>query len=134
MGSTPKTMCESCPVVGFIHDAVLQWAYGVNKTLQQEYPPNDGVRITMNILNTSFKGITGNVAIDGNGDRKPNLRYKSNVMTHCFLNMALNSSSQNVKSISNMERFRTYSIMGGNIRLLIEKYDMNVRNVVKAWN
>ncbi len=51
-----------------------------------------------------------------------------------FLNMALNSSSQNVKLISNMGRFGTYSIMGGNIRLLIEKYDMNVKNVVKAWN
>ncbi len=37
------------------------------------------------------------------------------------LNMALNSSSQNVKWISNMGRFRTYSIMGGNIWLLIEK-------------
>ncbi len=68
-------MSESCPIVGFIHDAVLQWAYGVNKTLQQGYSPNDGVRITKNILNTSFKGITGNVAIDANGDRKPNLRY-----------------------------------------------------------
>ncbi len=51
-----------------------------------------------------------------------------------FLNMALNSSSQNLKSISNMGRFGTYSIMGGNIRLLIEKYDMNVENVVNAWN
>ncbi len=29
--------------------------------------------------------------------------------------------------------FGTYSIMGGNIRFLIEKYDMNVKNV-KAWN
>ncbi len=48
--------------------------------------------------------------------------------------MALNSSSQNVKWISNMGRFRTYSIMGGNIRLLIEKHDMNVNNVLKAWN
>ncbi len=48
--------------------------------------------------------------------------------------MALNSSSQNVKWISNMGYFGTYSIMGGNIRLLIEKYDMNVKNVVKAWN
>ncbi len=38
------------------------------------------------------------------------------------------------KWISNMGRFGTYSIMGGNIRLLIEKYDMNVNNVVKAWN
>ncbi len=51
-----------------------------------------------------------------------------------ILNMALNSSSQNVKSIRNMGRFGIYSIMGGNIRLLIEKYDMNVNNVVKALN
>ncbi len=48
--------------------------------------------------------------------------------------MALNSSSQNVKSKSSMGRFGIYSIMGGNMRLLIEKYDMNVKNVVKAWN
>ncbi len=48
--------------------------------------------------------------------------------------MALNSSSQNVKSISNMERFGTDSIISGNIRLLIEKYDMNVKNVVNALN
>ncbi len=33
-----------------------------------------------------------------------------------------------------MGRFGTYSFMGGNIRLWIEKYDMNVNNVVKAWN
>ncbi len=51
-----------------------------------------------------------------------------------FLNIALNSSSQNVKLISNMGCLGTYSIMGGNIRLLIEKYDMNVKNVMKAWN
>ncbi len=48
--------------------------------------------------------------------------------------MALNSSSKNVKCLSNMGHLRTYSIMGVNIRLLIEKYDMNVKNVVKAWN
>ncbi len=46
--------------------------------------------------------------------------------------VALHSSSQNVKWISNMGCFGTCSIMGGNIRLLIEKYDMNVKNVVKA--
>ncbi len=33
-----------------------------------------------------------------------------------------------------MGRFGTYSMMGGNFRLLTEKYDMNVKNVVKAWN
>ncbi len=46
-----------------------------------------------------------------------------------FLNMVLNSSSQNVQWIRNMGCFRTYSIMGGNIRLLIEKYDMNVKKM-----
>ncbi len=39
--------------------------------------------------------------------------------------MPLNSSSKNVKWISNMGRFGKYSIMDGNIRLLIDKYDMN---------
>ncbi len=48
--------------------------------------------------------------------------------------MALNSYSQYVKWISNMGHSGTYSIMGGNIRLLIAKYDINVKNIVKAWN
>ncbi len=48
--------------------------------------------------------------------------------------MALNSSSQKVQWITNIGRYGTYSIMGRNIRLLIEKYDMNVKNVVKNWN
>ncbi len=38
-----------------------------------------------------------------------------------FLNMAFNSSSQNVQWISIMGGFGTYSIIGGNIKLLIEK-------------
>ncbi len=50
-----------------------------------------------------------------------------------LLNMAINCSSQNVKWISNMGRLGIYSIMDGSIRLLIEKHDMNVKNVVKAW-
>ncbi len=41
---------------------------------------------------------------------------------------------KNVKWISNMGRFGIYSIMGGDIRLLIEKYCINVKKVVKAWN
>ncbi len=51
-----------------------------------------------------------------------------------LLNMALNSLIQNVKCISNMGCFGTYSIMGGHLRILIEKYDMNAKHVVKAWN
>ncbi len=54
-----------------IHDAVLQWAYGVNKTLQQGYGVNDGFMITNNIINMTFQGITGTVVIDHNGDRRP---------------------------------------------------------------
>ncbi len=52
-----------------MHDAVLQWAYGVNKTLEQGYQPDDGERVTQNILNLQFEGITGTVSIDGHGDR-----------------------------------------------------------------
>ncbi len=48
--------------------------------------------------------------------------------------MPLTSCSHNVQWISDMDRWGTYSIMEGNIKLVIEKYDMNVKNVVKAWN
>ncbi len=61
-------------VTGYIFDSVLQWAYGVNMTLEQGYPPDDGFRITQNIFNLEFPGIAGTVVIDEVGDRKPDLR------------------------------------------------------------
>lgn len=61
---------------GMVHDAVLAWAYGVNKTLEQGYPPNDGLRVTQNIFNLTFEGITGTVAINEKGDRKPNYKVE----------------------------------------------------------
>ncbi len=59
---------------GFVNDAVLQWAYGVNKTLEQGHPPNDGFKVTQNIFNMTFVGITGTVTIDSVGDRWPDQR------------------------------------------------------------
>ena len=53
-----------------IHDAVLLWAYGVNKTLEAGGYPDDGATITQNSLNFTFDGITGLVYIDEYGDRK----------------------------------------------------------------
>ncbi len=60
-------------ISGFIHDAVLQWAYGVNRTIEQGFPPDDGFMVTQNIINRTFQGITGSVVIDRNGDRIQNL-------------------------------------------------------------
>ncbi len=51
-----------------------------------------------------------------------------------FLNIAPTFSSQNIQWKGNVGCFGTYYIMGGNIMLLVEKYDMNVKNEVKAWN
>ena len=62
---------------GYLHDAVLQWAYGVNKTIEQGYPPDDGFRITQNIINMTYEGITGTVKINHLGDRNPDQRYSS---------------------------------------------------------
>ena len=59
-----------------VHDAVLMWAYGVNKTLEQGFPPDDGLKVTENIFNLTFEGITGMVAIDEKGDRKPNYKIE----------------------------------------------------------
>ena len=57
-----------------VHDAVLQWAYGVNLTLAQGHRPDDGFKVTENIFNLSFQGISGHVAIDDKGDRKTNMK------------------------------------------------------------
>ena len=59
---------------GFLHDAILQWAYGVNKSLQQGHPPDDGFSITKNIINMTFEGISGVVQINELGDRNPDQR------------------------------------------------------------
>ncbi len=60
---------------GYVHDTLLQWAYGVNKTLEQGHSPDDGFKVTENILNLRFKGITGTVLINDNGDRNADSRY-----------------------------------------------------------
>ena len=44
----------------------------MNKTIEQGYPPDDGRKVTENIFNTTFEGITGNVTINENGDRLTN--------------------------------------------------------------
>ena len=41
---------------GLLHDAILQWAIGVNLTLSQGYPANDGTRVSQNIFNLTFSG------------------------------------------------------------------------------
>ena len=41
---------------GLLHDAVLQWAYGVNKTLQKGGDYNDGVSVASNITNMTYPG------------------------------------------------------------------------------
>jgi hypothetical protein len=51
------------------------WAYGVNKTLEQGYSPSDGFKVTHNIFNLNFKGISGNVEVNGEGDRQIERRY-----------------------------------------------------------
>ena len=66
--------------VGNIHDAVLQWAYGVNRTLQQGYGPDNGFQVTKNILNYEFEGISGSgtVVVNEVGDRMADLRWVNN--------------------------------------------------------
>ena len=48
---------------------MLLWAYGVNKTIEQGYAPNDGLMVTQNIINSTTQGVTGNIVIDENGER-----------------------------------------------------------------
>ena len=59
---------------GFAHDAVMLWAHGVNRTIQQGDNPNDGFKVSKNIFSSSIQGVTGPVVIDGNGDRLEDLK------------------------------------------------------------
>ncbi|XP_063832442.1 atrial natriuretic peptide receptor 1-like isoform X3 [Ostrinia nubilalis] len=58
--------------VAAFYDAVLLYALALNDTLQQANStsgPLDGAAVIKNMWNRTFQGITGEVIIDGNGDR-----------------------------------------------------------------
>lgn len=70
------TFDESVPVSSFataFYDAVLLYAYALNDTIAEHpdtlYQALNGTLITQKMWNRQFKGITGNVTIDANGDR-----------------------------------------------------------------
>ncbi|XP_046396086.1 atrial natriuretic peptide receptor 1-like [Ischnura elegans] len=63
---------EESPVSTFVtafYDAVILYALALNETLQANGTIRDGENITRRMWNRTFKGITGNVTIDANGDR-----------------------------------------------------------------
>lgn len=55
------------------YDAVLLYAYAFNDSIKNDpnalYKPINGTQLTHLMWNRQFKGITGNVMIDKNGDR-----------------------------------------------------------------
>ena len=73
-------ICNAFPIFVLVlaHDAVLVWAHGVNKTIEQGYLLNDGIRVVKNIFNSTFTGVTGNIVLDRNGDRQQN--FKVNII------------------------------------------------------
>ena len=58
----------------YLYDAVLIWAYGVNRTLAQGLSPDNGFHVTENIKDLTFESISGTVYINENGDRVPDQR------------------------------------------------------------
>ena len=61
MISVTKTITVACSSqvdvhAGLLHDAILQWAIGVNLTLSEGYPANNGTRVSQNIFNLTFSG------------------------------------------------------------------------------
>ncbi|XP_053387550.1 atrial natriuretic peptide receptor 1-like isoform X3 [Mercenaria mercenaria] len=55
--------------VGAFHDAVILYALALNETLEANRSITNGTEITRRMWNRTFRGITGNVSIDDNGDR-----------------------------------------------------------------
>ncbi|XP_043213182.1 atrial natriuretic peptide receptor 1-like, partial [Amphibalanus amphitrite] len=56
--------------VASFYEAVMLYAYALNDTLEQGYEISNGSAVTHAMWNRTFPGITGNVSIDGNGDRQ----------------------------------------------------------------
>lgn len=70
------TFSDNEPVSTFVtafYDAVLLYAYALNDSIKEDpqtmYRPMNGTKITHLMWNRHFKGITGDVTIDANGDR-----------------------------------------------------------------
>lgn len=68
----PENQTVSTFVTAF-YDAVLLYAYALNDSIKSDptalYKPINGTRLAHLMWNRNFKGITGNVIIDKNGDR-----------------------------------------------------------------
>ncbi len=64
-------VCTINTFSAYIYDSVLQWAIGVNKTIEQGYAPDDGFQISKNIFNLVYEGMEGTVTINEVGDNKP---------------------------------------------------------------
>ena len=61
---------------GMLHDAMLLYAYALNKTLEEGGSEFDGIAIAKNMLNSSFQGVTGFITIDALGNRNPDLSLR----------------------------------------------------------
>lgn len=68
----PENQTVSTFVTAF-YDAVFLYAYALNDSIQRDrdalYKPINGTELAHLMWNRNFKGITGNVIIDKNGDR-----------------------------------------------------------------
>lgn len=68
----PENETVSTFVTAF-YDAVLLYSYALNDTITKDpnalFRPINGTQLTHLMWNRSFRGITGNVTIDKNGDR-----------------------------------------------------------------
>ena len=58
-----KIVLLSPDIPGYSHDAILAWAYGVNRTLERGGEPDDGETVAKNIFNFAFSGISGEVKL-----------------------------------------------------------------------
>ncbi|XP_072048290.1 atrial natriuretic peptide receptor 1-like [Amphiura filiformis] len=54
---------------GAFHDALILYANVVNQTLAENGSVRDGAAMVKKMWNSTFKGISGNIAIKANGDR-----------------------------------------------------------------
>ncbi|PIK45064.1 hypothetical protein BSL78_18050 [Apostichopus japonicus] len=64
---------------GPLFDAVLMYANALQKTLDEGYTIEDGLRIAQNMRDLNFEGIDRMVYIDENGDRNPDYSLQDHI-------------------------------------------------------
>ncbi|KAK3083755.1 hypothetical protein FSP39_002632, partial [Pinctada imbricata] len=67
-----------------LYEAMYMYAVSLNMTLDMDGDPTNGTQVARYLWNKTFTSITGNVSMDGNGDRQQGYTIQQTISPHNF--------------------------------------------------